>query len=413
MQEVLDFIAQNWKNTIRYLPNDEGRMIGLPKPYTVPTVADRLQAFYYWDTYFTNIGLLLSGQTDQAINNAENMAFLIHKYGFMPNANQTNLLTRSQPPFFSQIVRDIFEQTQNADWLKSILPAVEKEYEFWQTQRISPSGLNCYGSQINWQQTGPERMKEIAQGLCRRCHLEMPQDLNTVTAWAKHIVCLCESGWDCTSRFGLEGYLYNPVDLNALLYQTEQNLAYFCGQLNEKEKPDYAAAANKRKQKMQQFMWNERLGAFNDYHFEKNSVSSFASVACFFPLYAGLCSQEQAKATVLLLQKLENPFGVACTENSSDLMQLQWDYPHGWACLHYITIKGLENYGFKEQAKRTAQKYCTVVERNFVKTGNLWEKYNTVTGELSVTKEYETPSMMGWSAGVYLYCNKILAKKEL
>jgi len=89
-------------------------------------------------------------------------------------------------------------------------------------------------------------------------------------------------------------------------------------------------------------------------------------------------------------------------------MHLQWDYPHGWACLHYIVIRGLLNYGMKEDALRIAGKYVRVAGENFGRTHNLWEKYDVVTGEVSVTKEYKTPPMMGWSAGVYLYCEKLL-----
>lgn len=89
-------------------------------------------------------------------------------------------------------------------------------------------------------------------------------------------------------------------------------------------------------------------------------------------------------------------------------MNLQWDYPNGWACLHYMVVDGLFSYGYREDALRIAEKYVRTVERNFESTGNLWEKYNVVTGEVAVNKEYKTPPMMGWSAGIYLYCRSLL-----
>ena len=121
-----NFIKNSWDKCIRYQPEDDGTLIGLPKPYTVPCIEERFQEMYYWDTYFTNLGLLCSNRVEQAKNNAENMSFLIHKYGFMPNGNRTWYLTRSQPPFFSKTVRDIFDITNDKDWLNEMYPALIK-----------------------------------------------------------------------------------------------------------------------------------------------------------------------------------------------------------------------------------------------------------------------------------------------
>ena len=108
---VKAFILKNWDKTVRTNTENQGDLIGLPKPYTVPCIEGTFQEMYYWDTYFTNIGLLLSGKVEQAINNTENIAYLIERYGKMPNGSRTFYLNRSQPPFFSQAVRDIFEVT--------------------------------------------------------------------------------------------------------------------------------------------------------------------------------------------------------------------------------------------------------------------------------------------------------------
>lgn len=76
-----------------------------------------------------------------------------------------------------------------------------------------------------------------------------------------------------------------------------------------------------------------------------------------------------------------------------------------------MVIKGLLNYGYKKDAHRIAKKYAELVEKNYEKTGNLWEKYDVVTGGVSTATEYETPTMMGWSAGVYLYVKNLLETK--
>ena len=97
IMSVKQFILENWKKTYREKSPDG---LPLPKPFTVPCINDGFQNFFYWDTYFTNVGLLLSGETEQAKNNLDNIAHLIETHGFMPNAN--HILDRSQPPLFAR-----------------------------------------------------------------------------------------------------------------------------------------------------------------------------------------------------------------------------------------------------------------------------------------------------------------------
>ena len=187
-------------------------------------------------------------------------------------------------------------------------------------------------------------------------------------------------------------------------------MEYFRREL--KKDTSWCEAAKNRKERMNQWMWHQERRVFCDYQYEKHQIGDLVSAAAFYPLFVGLATQEQADFTVKALPLLECEYGVACCENRPDLFQLQWDYPHGWACLQYIVIKGLLNYGFKEDALRIARKYIDTVARNFAQTGNLWEKYNVVTGQVSVTQEYETPPMMGWSAGVFLYCENLLEEEK-
>ena len=113
MEEASAYIARNWSSTVRYATEDQGTLIGLPRPYSTPSISGVFQELYYWDTYFINVGLLASGQTEQAANNIENMFYLIDRFGWMTNGNRTFYLCRSQPPFLSQMVRELFEHTQD------------------------------------------------------------------------------------------------------------------------------------------------------------------------------------------------------------------------------------------------------------------------------------------------------------
>lgn len=111
MNKVVKFIEENFSQTIRSNKEDNDTLIGLPYPYTVPCIDDMFQEMYYWDTYFTNVGLLIAGNLEQARNNADNMMYLIEKYGYMPNGNRTYYLKQSQPPFLFLMVKEVYEHT--------------------------------------------------------------------------------------------------------------------------------------------------------------------------------------------------------------------------------------------------------------------------------------------------------------
>ena len=90
----------------------------------------------------------------------------------------------------------------------------------------------------------------------------------------------------------------------------------------------------------------------------------------------------------------------------------QWHYPNGWAPLQYMVIKALLNYGYEEDAIRLSEKYIALVDKNFTEKNNIWEKYNVVEGSLNVTNEYGMPPMMGWTAGVYLFCKNVIDESK-
>ena len=404
---IREYIQRNWDKTIRYNTQDNGTLIGLPYPYTVPCCEGHFQEMYYWDTYFTNAGLMHEGRFEQVKNNIDNMCFLIEKYGYMPNGNRTFYLSRSQPPFLSQMIRELYDRQPDKNWLTRCYEALKTEYEFWQTQRMTPSGLNRYYGTFT-----VEDETACCPELCNRFHIEPPEDKKTQRSYGRSMYTFAESGWDCNSRMGMEVYQYNWVDLNSLLYGMEQNMAYFAKILQNSHSDYWLQQAEIRVAKMTEQMWDESIGAFCDYNFETGEKADIISAAMFYPLFTGLCTPEQASKTVSLLPKLEMTYGIACCECKEDLNNLQWDYPNGWACLHYIVIHGLLRYGYHEDALRIAEKYVTLAEDVFEKTGQLWEKYNVVTGEVSTAKEYETPAMMGWSAGVYLDCCSIINKMK-
>ncbi len=410
---VSDYIAAGWDKTVRTQTEDKDSLIGVPKPYTVPCMAGTFQEMYYWDTYFTNIGLLLSGRVEQAKNNCENMAFLIERFGFMPNGNRWWYVQNTQPPFFTRMVDEVFAVTGDVEWLKKMYGAAKREHEFWIRERTVENGLARYYHQ----EMTLKEMKDMLPWWWNRVDikgLKIPEDAPSVERWGTAFRAIGECGWDCTSRFG--DWLpqdKNPIDLNSLLYGIERDLAKFAALTgDESGAAKWRAAAETRRTRLNALAWDEKLGQFCDYDFVKKARSPFVSAAQFFPLYLGLATKEQAARTVKLLPRLECEFGLASSQREG-IHDFQWDYPHGWAPLQVVVVRGLLRYGYTADAKRLARKFVKTVDKVFAETGDLWEKYNVTNGTVSVTKEYESPRMLGWTAGAYLECQRVAEMPDL
>ena len=99
-------------------------------------------------------------------------------------------------------------------------------------------------------------------------------------------------------------------------------------------------------------------------------------------------------------------YGISAGESKSQL-NCQWDYPNVWAPLQFIMYKALKNYGYDDKANIVAQKYIKLVEDNFARTQNLWEKYDGNTGDIAGA-EYKAGAMLGWTSGVYIFFNREL-----
>lgn len=399
--KVKTYIEENWQGTLRLHKEDEGTLIGMPYTYSVSGFGDVFQEMYYWGTYFTNVGLILANRAEQAKNNVNNMVYLINRFGFVPNSNRTWGLTRSQPPFLSEMVKDVYAAIGDKEWLKDCYKALKKEYNFWQTERMTECGLNRYFGHYH-------DTALLTDRFCTRLKIDRPSDKKLCDEYANSFHAGCESGWDFSSRCGLFQHHKAWLCLNSLLFGLEKNMEYFACELDFHEADEWKNLASKRSSLINKLMWNEKIGAFCDYDFVEKKTSDFVSLAILYPLFTGLATKEQAESTVKNLDKLFFEYGLSSTEKRDDLLNVQWDYPHVWPPLQMIAVKALMRYGYETEAKKVAEKYIAVVNLNFEKHGRLWEKYNGESGEVSITKEYTTPPLMGWSAATYLYCDKLL-----
>jgi alpha,alpha-trehalase len=129
-------------------------------------------------------------------------------------------------------------------------------------------------------------------------------------------------------------------------------------------------------------------------------------------MWSGLATKEQAEKIEKSLSRLEFKYGIAACEPENRKYTYQWDYPNGWANLQFITIKALDKYGYREDARRVAAKYVNTIAEIFRKSNKLYEKYNVVDGTLNVSSEYGAPTMMGWTAGVFVFAEEFLKNQQ-
>ena len=381
---VEQFIKDHIDQTVRQGKNNDPDRISLPFPYTVPSISEAFQEMYYWDTYFTNKGLLLLGKTELAINNVENLAWLARQYGFIPNGTHVQLLNRSQPPVFVLAVADVW-QFLSEEKKSEFVEALKKEYSFWDKRRKTELGLNRYDCE-----TTEEEYLAFAHMYERRVGIVTEHS----AIRGRDIMAEAESGWDFSPRFPLGCTNYCPVDLNSLLYALELFLAEKDN--IEESRCGWREKAEKRKEQMRLLL--DENGVYSDYGLVDGKPSGIYSCAGFFPYFLGL-SQDKA-GYEKLLSVLERDFGViSCV---SEEKRFQWAAPNGWAPLFYVCVMAGERLGLRNSAVRVAKKFVDMLDRGFAKTGKLYEKYDVETGEIGLGGEYGTPEMLGWTAGVYL-----------
>ena len=102
-------------------------LLPLPCDYVVP--GGRFAELYYWDSYFTMLGLADSGRHRLLRAMLDNFAHLIDTYGYVPNGTRTYYLSRSQPPVFALMV-ELAEECGVCD-AAQFVPQLLREHAFW------------------------------------------------------------------------------------------------------------------------------------------------------------------------------------------------------------------------------------------------------------------------------------------
>jgi alpha,alpha-trehalase len=407
MDKITEFIRNRWQQTVRENTKDNGSLIGLPKPYTVPCAKGKFQELYYWDTYFSCRALVKQGFIEQAKNNCDNFIYEINTIGFIPNGNRTYYLNRSQPPYFAALVELVFQYTDDKEWLQLAVDALEKEYKFWLERRSFKNGLFHYGHHA---ENNDIPLEMYASCGLNRIGLSPVDSIEEQIEIANHIVAEAESGWDFNPRFDCRCQDFAPVDLNSLIYQMQMLLSKFYDILDDKlNSQEWQTSADTFKVLINKYLWNSKKGAFMDFDVKNSCFSSIVSAASFQPLWVELATKQQAKTTLKLSEQvLEFDFGISTCEKNQNSYVFQWDFPNAWPPLQIIAMDACLKYDFNDAAERIANKYINSVRKSFDATGDIWEKYNVLDGSIDVKDEYEMPAMMGWSAAAYIVALDIL-----
>lgn len=442
-QRALSYIHTFQKETVRSQPSDDKRrgFIGLGESKFLVPNKDRFTMLFYWDSYFMMQPLLHTEEgRELAKSTIKAFSMLLDKEGFIPNASTNVFLISSQAPLYSSMIIDTYQQSpaneQDPEWLTHYMNYAKREYmHVWNNEADYKEGTDGIGSFHHYL---PE------YGLSKYGDRDGDYSWNAER----------ESGWDFTSRFGNVAIEYLPVDLNCFLYKYEMDFAKAAGLLgNSDEKDMWLRKAEERKEKINKYMWNEDKGFFFDYNYVRDKQSPFYSIAPFVTLWSGLATSEQALKMLEHLPKFDKGKGLMVTDKDSlpplitkeqldsigipefyqwridislrrreilsgtqekdETTGKQWDYPHVWAPLEYLTVIGLLKYAnnpelntslqkvFRDKAKKLMEEYLLTTLAIFEEEGTFPEKFNGVTGKAGNGAHYAKQSGFGWTNAVF------------
>lgn len=409
---VNDHINALWAVLQRQPDSASGTLIALPNPYIVP--GGRFREVYYWDSYFTMLGLQADGKTEVIRNMIDNFAYLIDEVGFIPNGNRTYYKGRSQPPFFAMMI-EVLAEMEGESVLQTYLPALEKEYQFWmdgaeQLTATNPAARRVVrmpnGTVLNryWDDFARPRPESF-----REDSLLLVETGRNAEDLYRNLRAGAESGWDYSSRWLRDtmnlGSIHTieivPVDLNSLIYHMEITLSeMYRLQQQPQQQQEYLMKAMKRKTAVSTYCWNEEKRFFYDYDFVAGQITGRKSLAAVYPLFFRLATEDQALGVSEVVKaEFVQPHGVLTTIYPTGQ---QWDAPNGWAPLQWLTIQGVRNYGFSALGEQIKASWVRHNIEVFRETGKLVEKYNVVEGVGGSGGEYPNQDGFGWTNGVLL-----------
>lgn len=413
-------ISELWTILERRNRLDRGSLVALPHAYIVP--GGRFSEQFYWDSYFIMLGLAADDRWPMIDGMIKNFAFMIRKFGFIPTANRTYFISRSQPPFFAQMVQLLSTHNGKTRTYFEYLPSMLAEYRWWMRGRnkLSKQEHKAFARVV--EMPNGARLNRYYDNKTTPRPESLREDIATAATANKrqsdrlflHLRAAAESGWDFSSRWFTNADDIRtvhtadivPVDLNCLLYGLETTIAEAYRLMrNPILARRFEALARQRAQTINRYMWSTKYQFYGDYNFHHQAFTGRLTLAAVYPLFVGIASQAQADAVA---EKLEKEFlqvgGLSTTLINSGQ---QWDAPNGWAPLHWVAIQGLKRYGHEELAEEITNRWLTSNQNAYNQTRKLIEKYNVVDESAAGSGgEYLLQDGFGWTNGVYAALKK-------
>jgi putative isomerase len=319
-----------------------------------------------WDTYFAALMLSID-QKELAYANAIAMTNGITDSGFIPNweaAFGRKSFDRSQPPVGSMCVKLIYDKYQEEWFLREVYDNLLTWNRWWDLNRNN-NGYLSWGSDPH------------------------PQSIDGYNKQA----AMFESGLDNSplfddAVFNKETHMLELADVGIMsLYIADCNflseIAVVLGKQAEAE--EITARAERYGKKLME-LWDEESGIFRDKYTDSGKFSMHLAPTNFYPLLAGVVTQEQAER--MIENYFFNPdefYGdyILPSISRSNPAFTDNTYWRGriWAPMNFLVYMGLRNYHLPEARKVLVEKSLDLLMKEWRANRHVYENYNSVTGE--------------------------------
>jgi hypothetical protein len=193
---------------------------------------------------------------------------------------------------------------------------------------------------------------------------------------------------------------FDAVDANSMLVSEAKALAGMAEELGlNDEMEKWTEDADNRTELINKYMWDNETGFYyqvdkkdNDFTYEKKNDLKRKEIIGFLPMWAGVASKEQAAELVKSLlneDEFWRNFGIPSL-SASDPYYSPIGYWNGpvWVQWQYLIIRGLIDYGYKEEAKQLMNKVLDNISNQLKRDHFFWEFYSADDYQAGWNKTY-------------------------
>lgn len=389
-------------------------LLYLPHIFIMP--GGRFREFYYWDAYWIVKGLIACEMYDTTKAMIENLGSIVERYGFVPNGGRVYYLQRSQPPLLAGMLYEYYEVTKDKGFLVKMLPIIEKELLFWQTNRM----VNVTVKGVTYMVYRYHTRSNMPRPESFTVDIKKAQSIPDKAQFWQDVASAAESGWDFSTRwFSDSKTIYTvetrnvlPVDLNAFICWNYDILEYLFERIDDQVKSEfYREVRAKFRNTVHHVFYNNTAGTWYDFNLRTGLHNTGFYPSITVPLFTGCyntLNQGKSERLFSLMKSLgvfEYPGGIP-TSMVTDSEE-QWDFPNGFSPLNHMVVEGLrksQNAQMQDAGYRLAHRWLSGNFKVWKETNHMWEKYNVI-GDYprpGSGGEYDVQDGFGWTNGAIL-----------